>query len=271
MVKKEKNDLFRYLGLSLRLQTTSMALLTTIKTLFSKLKLYCLLIFLLLASRVLLADSITTATPVKDTRLELRDFDEQKIEAYKKSRDFMYDREPPGKTPWERFLQWLMRHLDDWLSDSKAGYVFDNYVKYVLIAVVVLVVVKLLLKADITALFFRRARAKKMLGHEVLDENIHEMDFDGLIEKTITERDYRKAVRLYYLKTLKQLTDKGLLDWQINKTNYDYQLELSNTAHFQPFRELSLLFDYVWYGEMPIDKEQFGGIQNNFVQFQRKL
>lgn len=248
-----------------------MALITTIKTIFSNLKLLCLLALLLWANRALLADSISTTTSVKDNRLELRDFDEQKIEAYKKSRDFMYDREPPGKTPWERFWQWLMRHLDNWLSDSKAGYVFDNYVKYLLIVAVVLVVVKLLLKANLNALFFRRANANKMLGHEVLDENIHEMDFDGLVERAITERDYRKAVRLYYLKTLKQLTDKGLLDWQINKTNYDYQLELEKTVHFQPFRELSLLFDYVWYGEMPIDKEQFGGIRDSFVQFQRKL
>ena len=227
--------------------------------------------FLLLASRVLLADSTSTDTLAKDANLELRHFDEQKIEAYKHNRDFMYDREPPGKTPWEKFWQWLRKRLGEWLSDNKVGYVFDNYVKYLLIAVVILVVVKLLLKADINALFFRSGGAKKMLGHEVLDENIHEMDFDGLIEKTIRERDYRKSVRLYYLKTLKQLTDKGLLDWQINKTNYDYQLELLKTEHFQPFRELSLLFDYVWYGEMPIDKEQFGGIRDNFVQFQRKL
>ena len=61
------------------------------------------------------------------------------------------------------------------------------------------------------------------------------------------------------------------MDWQINKTNYDYQLELAKTPHAQPFQQLTLLFDYVWYGEMGIDKTQFGEIRDNFVQFQRKV
>ncbi|MBK9458401.1 MAG: DUF4129 domain-containing protein [Sphingobacteriales bacterium] len=247
-----------------------MPLLTTIKMIASKLKLFCLLAVLLLwVNKVLLADTVSVS--VKDYQLELRDFDAKKMDAYKADRNFIYDRTPPGQTPWEKFWRWLMSKLDNWFSDSRAGHVFNNYIKYILIAAVVLLIIRLLLKADIGALFFRAPKGRKSLEHEVLDENIHEMDFEMLIEQAISGHDYRKAVRLYYLKTLKQLSDKGLLDWQINKTNYDYQLELAKTPHAQPFQQLTLLFDYVWYGEMGVDKTQFGEIRDNFVQFQRKV
>lgn len=207
---------------------------------------------------------------VVPSKVQERAFDPAKIDQYRNNRDFFYDRPKAAQTPWERFLKWLGDKLDQWLSDSDAGYAFDHYIRYVLYAIAIAMVVWLLWRVNVGALFFKRPR-RTSISHELLDEDIHQLDFEQLIQQAIQEQNYRRAVRLHYLRTLKKLADNHIIDWQINKTNHHYQTELRQTPHATQFAQLTQLFDYVWYGEMPINPASFDQVQTQFIQFEQKI
>ena len=122
----------------------------------------------------------------------------------------------------------------------------------------------MLFKVDLRGLWSGKSSSKIKI--EYVEENIHEMDFEKLIQSAIEEKDYRKAVRLFYLSTLKKLADKNIIDWQPGKTNYDYLLEIK-TQSIQPiFKELNYFFQYVWYGDFPVDIDNFQTAQLSYQQ-----
>jgi hypothetical protein len=102
-------------------------------------------------------------------------------------------------------------------------------------------------------------------------ENIHEINFDDDIESALAQRNFKLAVRLLYLRSLKQLNDAGLIQWQIEKTNSVYVDELSNPNQRQTFSILTRQFEYIWYGNFPIDEQAFRNINTLFQDFKQIL
>jgi hypothetical protein len=99
------------------------------------------------------------------------------------------------------------------------------------------------------------------------EEDIHKINFDKLIEEATSKKDFRKAIRLHFLKLLKDLTDNNLITWQIDKTNNDYSIELANNKYSSKFKELALLYEYIWYGDFPLDETNFISTILKFKEF----
>jgi len=118
--------------------------------------------------------------------------------------------------------------------------------------------------------FRRKSLNAEVPYHESL-ENIHEINFDDELERAINQHNYRLAVRLLYLKCLKQLSDAELIRWQIDKTNNAYITELNNPAQREVFKTLTLQFEYAWYGEFPIDAAVFKNINALFMDFKKSI
>jgi hypothetical protein len=77
------------------------------------------------------------------------------------------------------------------------------------------------------------------------------------------------ATRFLYLKSLKILTKNNIIEWHFDKTNSDYLNEIRNAETRQLFKKASYVYDYVWYGEFPLDQQQFEYNQQHFVQLQK--
>lgn len=182
------------------------------------------------------------------------------------NKDYQYERKSPvGKNPWERFKEWLANQLEK-LFSSKGGEISLKILKYVLIIVAIVTIVFILLKNNIRSLFYGKS-AKTTIDFSELEEDIHTIDFNELISKAIQEKDYRRAVRLHFLKLLKELTDKNLIAWKIDKTNKDYYIELSNTSYSKQFKELTFLYEYIWYGSFELNEEDYNTTINKFQSF----
>ncbi len=165
------------------------------------------------------------------------------------------------------FLERLFGHLP---PDFKIGPYWDAFT-YIVITIAAILVILKLLNTNLRGLFFRSSSKGKGPGYELMDENINDIDFERDIEEAVRQKLYRKAIRLYYLKSLKVLSDKHLIDWQIDKTNRDYRRELKNSVIAEPFAELTLLFDYIWYGEFAIDERSFLSAKENFTAFEKRI
>ena len=109
------------------------------------------------------------------------------------------------------------------------------------------------------------------LDYSVSAEDIHNISFDEAISEAIASGNYRLAIRLLYLQTLKKLSEKGIITWQINKTNSDYLKEVSQQKWSPLFSSITNNFDYTWYGEMPVDKEHFEEVRQQFTTLNNEL
>lgn len=208
-------------------------------------------------------------TPVlrKDYPIDQRRIDTARIAAYKADNDFIYDRSLKGRGDLSGpFLDWIQRNIAHLFDNNVASWFWQIF-KYGFFILLILYALSKLLEMEFGG-FFRKPKPKTpVLQYESVDENIHEMDFNTLIQEAIEQKLYRKAVRLYYLRILKAMTDKQIIEWQINKTNRDYRYEVEKTNHSAGFEEITFLFDYIWYGEFPIDEPVFKDTQDKFQNF----
>ncbi len=200
--------------------------------------------------------------------IEVRTFEEDKLQNYLDDSDFYYDRPPPSPSMMQRLFEWLSREENS--SFLKTLDFLWKYGKFILMIVALIYVVQRLLNVNFATLFIKKPK-QQSLQYQVMEENIHELNFDQLINEAIEKRKFRRAVRLFYLKNLKLMTDKELIHWRPYKTNYDYQLELNNTVFGTSFSRLTYLFNHIWYGNFKLNEELFQDAKAQFVEFEKSL
>jgi hypothetical protein len=111
---------------------------------------------------------------------------------------------------------------------------------------------------------------------EELDiQSLNTIDLSSQIEKSIQEKNYRLAVRYYYLWVMKVLSEAQLIEFNIDKTNQDYTRELSRKNTFSRER-LSLFiqcthyYEYLWFGNFLVSEPAFLSIEKTFKDFLTK-
>ena len=92
----------------------------------------------------------------------------------------------------------------------------------------------------------------------ILIDTIYGVDFSGGIADALSRSDYREAVRLLYLQTLKRLSDEKRIDWQPYKTPTQY----INEVRIPVFRQLTNHFLRVRYGNFEATEELFNSMKS---------
>ena len=102
-------------------------------------------------------------------------------------------------------------------------------------------------------------------------DDIFAIPYDREIQKAETAQNYRLAVRLWYLKTLKEMADRAVIDYRYGRTNHDYVASLYGGRYYSDFFRLTRNFEYTWYGQFPLSAEGYAGMQSDFVAFKNRL
>lgn len=189
------------------------------------------------------------------------------LEKLQADEDYRYVRTiiSPPKTAWERFKEWFWKKIND-LFDNKTGNLTIRIITYLVVAAAIFFLVFLMLKNDARFLFYKKG---SMIATDFTEsiQDIQEMDFDKIIAEEVERRNFRKAVRLYFLKVIKELDQHQLISWKLDKTNTDYLRELKNGTYHQKFAELIRLYEYIWYGDFKLDETNFLTVIQKFNQF----
>lgn len=218
-------------------------------------------------------DSITVAETVQQESqtqipVDFRVPDKNKIKEFKNDHRFNYNEPERGISLWDRIKFWFY----DMFNDIVRAVSNTGIPGVVVILVIVLIVCLIILK--VLGVDYRKVLGKKEIDTPEIDiytENVHEMDFDTLISNALRNKDYRLVVRFMYLKNLKLLSDKEIIDWKANKTNYSYQYEISNSSLRSRFLDTTLIFDYIWYGEFPLDETKYSEINIRMNDFNKMI
>jgi len=112
------------------------------------------------------------------------------------------------------------------------------------------------------------SRNRKNIASDIaIVEEENANDPDSLLRNAIKSGNYRLGVRYLYLQSLKRLSEKKFIEINTNKTNYEYVTEIRKHKFANEFASLTLQYEYVWYGEYPVDERLFEQIQSGFTQF----
>lgn len=191
-----------------------------------------------------------------------RAFDQRELRALQEDDGLKYlGKSTVGMGIWDwikMFFLSILRSILEGLTGTNAG----NILLWLLGLAVLVVIVLTLLKVDAFKVLYRGKGSA--LAHQTLEENIHEMNFDDLIQEAVSRQDYRRGVRLTFLYALKILSDNHQIRWEHGKTNHDYLAELKAGETKTGFRDLSFYFDYAWYGNFTITKELYTKVQHTF-------
>ncbi len=146
---------------------------------------------------------------------------------------------------------WLEEHLNELLSSIFGSSFYSKYGAeiWITIGVVLTLMIVGIIIYYRPSLFYNRKTDQ--LPDTGIEDNIYGFDFNVEIRKAFERKDYRQAVRMVYLQTLRTLSDEALIDWQPFKTPTQYTYEVSSGT----FRELTNHFLRVRYGDFPADEE----------------
>jgi hypothetical protein len=207
--------------------------------------------------------------PADSSTVVARSFKEEQFKKFRSDPDMNYKLPPTvAESLWDRFLMWLSQMLDNFF-DGAVSTNWGRVITYIVGVALLIVLIMLMLKVNA----FKVIYSADGIGqkYNVFDENIHEMDFEKLINDALQSQDYRKGIRLQFLYALKLLSDKQLIHWQSGKTNHDYVAEISERELKTGLNELSFYFDYAWYGNFAINQETFQKAQTIFTTWKTKI
>lgn len=218
----------------------------------------------------------TVAIPNDSESVLLRQPDESLQQDVYSDKDYKYvtedERSVNEESFFERYFGNLFRRMfenDDSDSDpSKSDSV--NWWAILIICIGGGMLVFFIIKATGAggnSLFKGKSKRKEKLDATVEEIDIHGIDYDAEISAAKRRSDYRLAVRLWFLRSLKEMTDLKLIDWKIDKTNSDYYYELSGSRLQKDFASISLLYEYVWYGDFEIMEGRYGEVESKLQNY----
>ena len=105
----------------------------------------------------------------------------------------------------------------------------------------------------------------------LLSDNIYGIDFQNQIYQAIQRKDFRFAIRMMFLSTLRELADRNLIQYDEKRTNLDYLMQIQKTDYYKDFFQLTRNYEYTWYGKMDPGEDGFSWIKSSFEQFKKRL
>lgn len=104
-----------------------------------------------------------------------------------------------------------------------------------------------------------------------LEEELDRRDVDPFLAKAEQEANYHLAVRLHYLALLKQLHQQQLIQWKKDRTNRYYLNQMRGQESYPHFRDLTLTFEQVWYGNYHPALAEYQEIRAAFQNYRQQL
>lgn len=120
-------------------------------------------------------------------------------------------------------------------------------------------------------LFRKKNKIVKAEEEEIATEDIFAINYQKEIDKATAQANFRLAVRLMFLRLLKNMSEKNVINYKQDKTNFDYLLQLHSTNYYKDFFRITRNYEYTWYGQFEINEEAYKIIRNDFDSFEKNL
>ncbi|MBZ4188540.1 DUF4129 domain-containing protein [Niabella beijingensis] len=147
---------------------------------------------------------------------------------------------------------------------------FFSLLPYIAIALFIIILVWYL-SANQFILFRKKSTALPVSHTEEASRDIFSIDYAASIRQALQQKNYRLAIRLQYLELLKKLSDRQLIHFLPDKTNFEYLTQMRSSKHYQDFFTATRHYEYSWYGLFDISENMYQKINDTFQQLKQKL
>lgn len=152
----------------------------------------------------------------------------------------------------DTFGEWLQDRLGDFTDEIFRNVFAQNREwMWTVLGIIVILAILWIVFVVRPSVFMRSGKKTDSLDYDVTEDTIYGIDFPSEIEKAISRHDFREALRLMYLQTLKWLSDNHQIEWQSFKTPTQYTKEWRNAD----FLKITRLFVRVRYGGFEATEE----------------
>ena len=150
-------------------------------------------------------------------------------------------------------------------TSNKTDWSWLKYVSYaIVIGAIVFLIYRLILYAY--APENRKLKPNQFQLNETVDEPTIESDLESLLADALKERNFREAIRIHYLLAIRKLNENKIVVYTIDKTNFDYVSEVGGHPAFTLFRDLTINFEKIWFGDVPADEKKFNSYLTNYTK-----
>ena len=186
-------------------------------------------------------------------------------ERLKNEKEFAYANDPSLWTKKQKKAE----DNSSGMLEGIARFLESKQVRYFFYLLVILAVIWIIYRLVVVNSLFVFNSRKKDHAHDLEDEIALEGNIRERIDAAVRNGDYRLATRLLYIDTLQWLDQLQLIRYKADSTNQEYVQQMDRTPRGRAFRQLTRVFDYVWYGQFPVSREKFEVIRENFKSFNK--
>lgn len=145
-------------------------------------------------------------------------------------------------------------------------------IKWVLFGLLIAALLFLVLSVLNINPFIKKTDTNKInIGLDELEENLDTAAIDPHLYEAIKSKNYKLAIRLYYLMIIQKLALKEKIIWKKYKTNKHYLNELKNKEEYSTVKALTLTYEKCWFGEEDVTEITYDVIQKDFVNFLQNI
>lgn len=113
--------------------------------------------------------------------------------------------------------------------------------------------------------------AKNHVLFSDIDRPLGKYDFDKIIKEFIQKKDFRMAIRWFFIFLLFEMEKKQHIRFDSHKTINDFKFDVKDKSYYHRFAEVCLIFEYVWYGKFDLDENAFQSVKNKIVELKDEL
>lgn len=200
----------------------------------------------------------------KPERPVLRKVPDATVTEWQAERAYAYANDPgywqQPRDPGQNQDSWLARLLRSKLTE---------YFVLVLLGAILLYAIFRIVADNNLQLFYRSPKRRTATVQH--DPSPIEDDLEGKFHQHLQAGEYRQAVRYLYLMSLRLLDEKGLITYHPDATNREYWRQLGEAPQGAPFRDLTVIYEKVWYGEFPLGDLVFRRVHRYFEDFYKTV
>lgn len=103
------------------------------------------------------------------------------------------------------------------------------------------------------------------------EETFKKQSFQDLVVQAKRKGENQKVVRYYYLWILQRMSQKEIIAWHPDKTNWDYYMEIKDGELQNAFAEASYFFNYVIYGGFIVEEKDLDKMEQVMQSIMKKI
>ncbi len=161
-------------------------------------------------------------------------------------------------------------------TDAEFGNVIAGIIKIVFIVLIIGILIAIIANMLSAGNLFK-PKSKRIKGSvsdldfKEIEDNLKDSDIENFLEKAIADKEYKVAVRLYFLMTIRDLSEQKMIKWKKDKTNRAYVRETGRFSFNSKFREVTNIFERIWYGDFNLTAGDFTVIQPKFKSLLQEI